>query len=148
MLLVYPLVEGQVAGWPLWTFVCMAISPFVLLLFVLYERSLPTSAFPLVQLSLFGISSFRIGLLISLTLLAGIPAFFFTFSLMVQVGLGFSALNAGLTTIPWSLGTAVAPSCRAGWRRGSANGPSPRGPPRWPWGSPRSCSPCTRPALV
>ena len=108
VLLVYPLVEGQVAGWPLWTFICMAASPFVLLLFVLYERSLPVSAFPLVQLSLFGISSFRIGLLISLTLLAGIPAFFFTFSLMVQVGLGFSALNAGLTTIPWSLGTAVA----------------------------------------
>src|SRR5579863_2463116 len=39
---------------------------------------------------------------------AGIPAFFFTFSLMVQVGLGFSALNAGLTTIPWSLASAVA----------------------------------------
>jgi EmrB/QacA subfamily drug resistance transporter len=108
VLLVYPLVEGQVAGWPLWTFVCMAVSPFVLLLFVLYERSLPATAFPLVQLSLFGISSFRIGLLISLTLLAGIPAFFFAFSLLVQVGLGFSALNAGLTTVPWSLGTAFA----------------------------------------
>jgi len=108
VLLVYPLVEGQVAGWPLWTFACMAISPVVLLLFVLYERSLPASAFPLVQLSLFRIPSFRIGLLISMTLLAGIPAFFFTFSLLVQVGLGFSALNAGLTTVPWSLGAAVA----------------------------------------
>jgi hypothetical protein len=86
----------------------MAISPFVLLLFVLYERSLPSTAFPLVQLSLFGISSFRIGLLISFTLLAGIPAFFFTFSLLVQVGLGFSALSAGLTTVPWSLGAASA----------------------------------------
>jgi len=108
LLLVYPLVEGQVAGWPLWTFVCMASSPLVLLLFVLYERSLPATAFPLVQLSLFGIPSFRIGLIISMTLLAGIPAFFFTFSLLVQVGLGFSALNAGLTTVPWSLGAASA----------------------------------------
>jgi len=108
VLLVYPLVEGQVAGWPLWTFICMGVSPFVLLLFVLYERSLPSGAFPLVQLSLFGIPSFRTGLLISLTLLAGIPSFFFTFSLLVQVGLGFSALNAGLTTVPWSLGTACA----------------------------------------
>jgi hypothetical protein len=45
---------------------------------------------------------------ISAVFIAGIPAFFFTFSLMLQVGLGFSALNAGLTTIPWSLTSAFA----------------------------------------
>jgi EmrB/QacA subfamily drug resistance transporter len=108
LLLVYPLVEGQVAGWPAWTFICMAISPVVLVLFILYERSLPSTRFPLVQLSLFRIPSFRIGVIISAVFIAGIPAFFFTFSLMLQVGLGYSALNAGLTTIPWSLGSAVA----------------------------------------
>jgi EmrB/QacA subfamily drug resistance transporter len=108
LLLVYPLVEGQVAGWPAWTFICMAISPVMLVLFVLYERSLPSSRFPLVQLSLFRIRSFSVGVAISAVFIAGIPAFFFTFSLMVQVGLGFSALNAGLTTIPWSLASAVA----------------------------------------
>jgi len=108
LLLVYPLVEGQVAGWPAWTFIAMGISPVMLLLFVLYERSLPSSRFPLVQLSLFRIRSFSVGVAISAVFIAGIPAFFFTFSLMVQVGLGFSALNAGLTTIPWSLASAVA----------------------------------------
>jgi EmrB/QacA subfamily drug resistance transporter len=108
LLLVYPLVEGQVAGWPAWTFICMGISPVILLLFVLYERSLPETRFPLVQLSLFRIRSFSVGVAISAVFIAGIPAFFFTFSLMVQVGLGFSALNAGLTTIPWSLASAVA----------------------------------------
>ena len=108
LLLVYPLVEGQVAGWPAWTFICMAISPVMLLLFILYERSLPSTRFPLVQLSLFRIRSFSVGVAISAVFIAGIPAFFFTFSLMVQVGLGFSALNAGLTTIPWSLASAVA----------------------------------------
>ncbi len=108
LLLVYPLVEGQVAGWPAWTFICMAISPVMLVLFVLYERSLPETKFPLVQLSLFRIRSFSVGVAISAVFIAGIPAFFFTFSLMVQVGLGFSALNAGLTTIPWSLASAVA----------------------------------------
>jgi len=40
LLLVYPLVEGQVAGWPAWTFICMGISPVMLALFILYERSL------------------------------------------------------------------------------------------------------------
>src|SRR3984885_5456443 len=108
LLLVYPLVEGQVAGWPAWTFICMAISPVMLVLFALYERSLPATRFPLVQLSLFRIRSFSVGVAISAIFIAGIPAFFFTFSLMVQVGLGFSALNAGLTTIPWSLASAVA----------------------------------------
>src|SRR6202050_2699931 len=91
LLLVYPLVEGQVAGWPAWTFICMVISPGMLVLFVLYERSLPSTRFPLVALSLFRIRSFSVGVAISAIFIAGIPAFFFTFSLMVQVGLGFSA---------------------------------------------------------
>lgn len=108
LLLVYPLVQGQVLGWPLWTFICIALSPFVLILFVLYERSLPATKFPLVQLSMFRIQSFRVGVVISAAFIAAIPAFFFTFSLLLQVGLGFSALHAGLTTIPWSIATAIA----------------------------------------
>ncbi len=108
LLLVYPLVEGQVAGWPAWTFICMGISPVMLALFILYERSLPSTRFPLVQLSLFRIPSFRVGVAISAVFIMGIPAFFFTFSLMLQVGLGYSALHAGLTTLPWSVGSAFA----------------------------------------
>jgi len=107
-LLVYPLVQGQTSGWPAWTFVCIGLSPVVLALFVLYERQLPADRFPLVQLSLFRIRSFRVGTVISAVFLMGIPAFFFTFSLTVQAGLGFSALNAGLTTVPFSIGSAVA----------------------------------------
>jgi EmrB/QacA subfamily drug resistance transporter len=113
LLLVYPLVEGQVAGWPAWTFICMALSPVMLVLFILYERSLPSTRFPLVQLSLFRIRSFSVGVGISAVFIAGIPAFFFTFSLMLQAGLGFSALNAGLTTIPWSLASAIASAMSA-----------------------------------
>ena len=108
LLLVYPLVEGQVAGWPLWTFISMGLSPFVLAGFVLYERSLPKTSFPLVELDMFRIPSFRTGVAISAAFIAGIPSFFFVFSLFLQVGIGFSALHAGLTTVPWSIGTAVA----------------------------------------
>jgi hypothetical protein len=108
LLLVYPLVEGQVVGWPAWTFISIGLSPLVLTLFILYERLLPPSRFPLVQLSMFRIPSFRVGVIISALFIGGIPAFFFTFSLMLQVGLGFSALHAGLTTIPWSVGAAFA----------------------------------------
>lgn len=108
LLLVYPLVEGQVAGWPLWTFISMGLSPFVLAAFVLYERALPKTRFPLVELDMFRIPSFRTGVAISAAFIAGIPSFFFVFSLFLQVGIGFSALHAGLTTVPWSIGTAVA----------------------------------------
>ena len=101
------------AGWPAWTYISMAVSPLVLALFVWYEHSLPADRFPLVQLSLFRIRAFRIGVVIAAVFIAGIPAFFFTFSLMLQVGLGYSALHAGLTVIPWSIGTAVASAASA-----------------------------------
>ena len=107
-LLVYPLVQGQTEGWPLWTFVCIGVSPFVLALFVLYERAMPARRFPLVQLSMFRMRSFSVGVAVAAFFIAGIPAYFFTFSLMMQSGLGFSALQAGLTTIPWSFGSAFA----------------------------------------
>jgi hypothetical protein len=38
----------------------------------------------------------------------GIPAFFLTFSLWLQIGLGFSPLHAGLTGAPFAVGSAVA----------------------------------------
>jgi hypothetical protein len=57
---------------------------------------------------MFSIPAFRIGVIISAVFIAGVPAFFFTFSLMLQVGLGYSALHAGLTTIPWSIASAFA----------------------------------------
>jgi hypothetical protein len=38
----------------------------------------------------------------------GIPAFFLTFSLWLQIGLGFSALHAGLTGAPFAVGSALA----------------------------------------
>jgi len=112
-LLVYPLVEGQTSGWPLWTYICLAMSPVMLALFVLYERGLAPGKFPLVQLGLFRIQAFRVGVVISALFLAGIPAFFFTLSLMLQIGLDYSPLHAGLTVIPFSVGTAVASAMSA-----------------------------------
>jgi Major Facilitator Superfamily len=38
----------------------------------------------------------------------GIPAFFLTFTIWLQIGLGFSALHAGLTGIPFAVGSALA----------------------------------------
>src|SRR6266487_2722732 len=45
--------------------------------------------------------------LLILVFFSGVAAFFLTFSLFLQIGLGFTALHSGLTTIPFSFGTAI-----------------------------------------
>ena len=107
-LLVYPLVEGRDLGWPAWSFAMMIASPIVIALFVLYERRLQEGGSPLVLLSLFRNRAFTAGWLVSGVFFCAVPAFFFVFSLMMQIGLGWSALHAGLTTMPFAFGSAVA----------------------------------------
>jgi hypothetical protein len=63
---------------------------------------------PLVEPQLFGDRAFVVGSAIAMVFLAGIPAFFLTFSLYVQIGLGYTALQAGLTTLPFAFCSAVA----------------------------------------
>lgn len=108
-LLVYPLTEGREKGWPAWIFAMLASSVPVLLAFVLLERRRTSAnASPLLLMTLFSNPSFRAGLVLSLVFFAGIPAFFFTFSLYLQLGLGFSALHAGLTTFPFAVASGLA----------------------------------------
>ncbi|MCU1594435.1 MAG: drug resistance transporter, EmrB/QacA subfamily [Frankiales bacterium] len=110
-LLVYPLTEGREKGWPAWTYVMLAASIPCLVGFVLLQRrKTAADASPLLLMTLFGNRSFRAGLVLSMVFFAGIPAFFFTFSLYLQIGLGFSALHAGLTTFPFALASGLASS--------------------------------------
>jgi EmrB/QacA subfamily drug resistance transporter len=109
LLLVYPLVQGRDLGWPLWTFVSMAAAVPVLIGFGVYERHKKArDGSPLVDMDLFRQRSFVPGLLVAGIFFMGIPAFFLTFSLWLQIGLGFSALHAGLTGAPFAVGSAVA----------------------------------------
>ena len=108
-LLVYPLTEGREKGWPGWIYAMLLTSVPLLAGFVLLQRSKTRrEANPLLLMTLFSSQAFRAGLVLSLVFFAGIPAFFFTFSLYLQVGLGFSALHAGLTTFPFAIGSAIA----------------------------------------
>ena len=111
LLLVYPLTEGREKGWPAWIYAMLAASVPVLAGFVALQRSKTRrDASPLLLMTLFGNKSFRAGLLLSMVFFAGIPAFFFTFSLYLQVGLGFSALHAGLTTFPFAVASGITSS--------------------------------------
>jgi len=109
LLLVYPLVQGRDLDWPLWTFLSMAAAVPVLALFAVYERHKKRlDGSPLVDLDLFRQRSFAPGLAVAGIFFMGIPAFFLIFSLWLQIGLGFTALHAGLTGIPFAIGSALA----------------------------------------
>ncbi len=109
MMIAYPLVEGREAGWPLWTFGLMIGAVPVLGAFWMYNTWRAKGAgSPLVEPALFTDRSFVAGLLVMATFISGIPAFFLTFSIFLQAGHGLSALQTGLTTLPFSIASAFA----------------------------------------
>ena len=108
-LIAFPLVEGRDAGWPVWAYLMLAGGALVLVAFRRYIRiRAEHGGSPLVEPELFGDRAFVVGSLIAMVFLAGIPAFFLTFSLYLQIGLGYSALHTGLTTLPFALLSAAA----------------------------------------
>ncbi|HEY2641511.1 MAG TPA: MFS transporter [Streptosporangiaceae bacterium] len=105
LLLLYPLVQGRQFGWPAWTFISMAASAPAFALFVGYERAKSRrDGSPLVELSLFRERAFSVGMAVAVTFFLGIASFGLVLTLFLQLGLGFTALHAGLTFLPFSLG--------------------------------------------
>lgn len=62
---------------------------------------------PLVDLDLFSLRSFTLGSLISLTYFAGFTTVFFIYSLFLQNTVGYSALAAGVSVLPFAAASAV-----------------------------------------
>ncbi len=108
VLLVFPLVQGRELGWPAWTFAMIAASVPVLLGFALHQvRRGRAGRSPLVEPGLFASRAFSAGMAVGLTFFAGMTALAFLIGIHVQLALGFTALQAGLTQVPWALGTAI-----------------------------------------
>lgn len=106
LLITYPLIQGQSAGWPAWTFGCLAAAPVVAAGFAGWERFLARRGkTPLVNVSLFANRSFAAGTCVSLAYFAGFIGLLFVLSLYLQNGLGWSALRAGLAILPFAVGT-------------------------------------------
>lgn len=102
--LVYPLVEGREAGWPLWIQLMLALSPVASLAFIQFERRLVArGGSPLVDLSLFREPGFAIGVAMAL-LFYTLSSFYLTFSIYLQSGLHLTALEAGLRTLAFAVG--------------------------------------------
>jgi EmrB/QacA subfamily drug resistance transporter len=100
-LLVYPLIQGRDAGWPIWTYAMIIASVPVFLLFAWWQKArMARDGSPLVVPALFKVRSFSAGLLINLIFEGAMLGFFLTNTLIMQIGLGFSAIHAALTGIP------------------------------------------------
>ncbi|MGW6318122.1 MFS transporter [Streptomyces sp. NPDC055099] len=101
-LLVTPLVLGQDAGWPLWTWLCLAASLPVFALFTKVERdTAQQGGDPLVNVSLLSRPSVSLALVSQAATRAGYFALLFVLALYLQQGLGKSAVYAGLVPIAW-----------------------------------------------
>ncbi|MFI9845262.1 MFS transporter [Nonomuraea sp. NPDC051941] len=99
-LLAFPLIQGRQAGWPWWTWACLAAAVPAFAFFVLVERRTAT---PLVRISLFRARSFAVGIPLVLTIYALLSSYYLVLSISLQDGLGMPALGAGLVYAPAAL---------------------------------------------
>lgn len=107
-LLVFPLIQGRELGWPTWSFVMLIAALPMLLIFGRWQRIKQTKdGSPLVVPALVRTKTFVIGLIINLTFEGAMLGFFLPFTLILQVGLGFSVIKAALTGIPTAIGISV-----------------------------------------
>jgi EmrB/QacA subfamily drug resistance transporter len=106
--LLVPLIQGQQEGWPTWTYASIAASVVLLVIFAFWERYLAArGSSPLVPPHLFSHPAFTGGTILALVYFAAFTSIFFTISLLWQVGLGHTALESGLVSIPFALANIV-----------------------------------------
>jgi MFS family permease len=99
--LLLPLTEGRAAGWPLWSWLLLALSPFAAAAFVAVEmRGERTGGNPLLPPSLVRLHSVRSGLLLIVPFCLGFGGFMFVLAVAMQDGLHFGALAAGAALVP------------------------------------------------
>ena len=108
LLVTVPLIEGREAGWPAWTWLCFAAAVPVGALFVVWELArLRRGRDVLFDLRLFRHRSLAVGTAIGLTYFAGFIGLLFALVLHLQLGLGRSALAAGLILMAFAVGSMI-----------------------------------------
>jgi EmrB/QacA subfamily drug resistance transporter len=107
-MLVYPLIKGQEAGWPLWTYLMLVGSAVVFGLFALNEnRTVKRGGTPLIDASIFKKRAYTFGLAGLGLYFAGFTGVYLILSLFLQFGERFTSAQAGLGNIPIALGSAI-----------------------------------------
>jgi EmrB/QacA subfamily drug resistance transporter len=107
-LLLLPLIQGQEAGWPLWTFVSLAVSLIGFGIFALQQRwVISRKRTPLVDPEIFKARTYNLGLAGIFTFFAGFTGVYLIITLFLQIGERYSARGAGIANIAIALGTAI-----------------------------------------
>ena len=95
--IVLPLIQGRQAGWPAWTWPCLAAGCVLLAAFAWYQhRVAARGGTPLIDPALFRERAFSAGLLAQLVFWTGQASFFLVLALYLQEGRGLTALASGV----------------------------------------------------
>jgi len=106
-----PLIEGQDRGWPLWTYLTLVGGVALIALFGAWEVvTTKRGKSPLVPPHLFSHPAFTGGVILALVYFAAFVSIFFTISILWQAGLGHTALESGVVSIPFAIGSIVGAS--------------------------------------
>ena len=103
--IIYPLIQGRAAGWPAWTFVMLGTGALLLGAFVMWERR--HHGDPLIEPALLANRTYTSGILVALAFFGAFSGVLLCVSLFVQLGEGFSPIQAGLTLTAMVLGMIV-----------------------------------------
>jgi EmrB/QacA subfamily drug resistance transporter len=104
IMLLYPLIQGNSLGWPVWTYFSMVAAVIVAILFVFYEKHrTKLNISPLIALNLFRFKSFTGGVSVYTIFMIAMSGYFLVFTFYLQMGLHFTPLHAALTALPFSL---------------------------------------------
>ncbi|MEU8029439.1 MFS transporter [Streptomyces sp. NPDC049099] len=102
--LLAPLTEGRAAGWPLWTWLSLAVFPFAAGAFWAVERRADRAGrTPLVPPSLLALASLRRGLVLMVPFSIGFSGFMFVIALALQQGARLGPVPAGLALAPMAV---------------------------------------------
>jgi EmrB/QacA subfamily drug resistance transporter len=108
-LLLYPLIEGREAGWPIWSLSMIGAGVVVLGAFGLHQRwKTSQGAFPLLNTDLFRDRGFTVGLLLILLFFGTIGPLMLSFSYLAQVGFARSPMTAALDFSPLAISFTIA----------------------------------------
>jgi EmrB/QacA subfamily drug resistance transporter len=103
-LLIYPLVQGREQGWPAWTLVMLVAAVAVLGTFGLHQvRRKRAGRSQLIETSVFARRYYVSGVLFAVIFFAAMGGTFIV-GIFLQMGLGYSPIEASLTMAPWALG--------------------------------------------
>jgi MFS family permease len=109
LLLVLPLVLGRDAGWPAWTYACLAACVPAFVLFVIAERRVAArGGHPLLTLELLRRPPVVCALASQAATRATYLGLLFVLALYLQQGLGKSPTYSGLAVVPWVAAFGVA----------------------------------------